>query len=169
MRLAMLILHHEQGQQILPRHGHEQTLRQVLADLFLEVVRLVLTRVDRIPDSRGSLPVTGNDGVEEGLELLGTLVSDADVFLQRLDRRLSEDVRKEIGQHVPLMWPACPPLRHRFDRLAMTGSEFFSMEQMDTLANSGRKSIARAGIRIVLDSQAARRRTNQTRKVWLSG
>jgi len=81
-----LVLNEQKFQKILPRHRHEQALRQMEADLFLEIVCLVFEALDVLVRVLDGVPVTIDRRREQHTQLLRTVVSDGDMFLQRLYR-----------------------------------------------------------------------------------
>ena len=72
-------------------------------DLLLYIIGVVLEFFDLVSKFRSSFPVATNGGGEKSVQLLSTLVSNVDVFLERLNRRRAEDICQYIGHptHTP--------------------------------------------------------------------
>ncbi len=59
------ILHQQQLEQVTPRHRHQEIVRQVRANLVLQLVRLVLQRDDAFSTRNSAIPVVLDRAIEK--------------------------------------------------------------------------------------------------------
>ena len=86
----------QEAQQVVPRDRHEQAPAQVQAYVLLEIVRLLLERLDAVADRGGGIPGAILDSGNQVGELLGAPAGDVDVLLERSHWRRT----KQIGQRI---------------------------------------------------------------------
>ena len=91
-----LVLHEQQFEQVLTRHGHEQALGHADTNVFFYVVGFMLESFNLTANLGHALEIAPDNSVDERLQLLGAPIHNVHVFLERPNRRRAEN----ICQHV---------------------------------------------------------------------